>query len=110
MDYNPFLSPEGIGSINGGGGGWIEDSRRVENIRYQTRPAALSAFESRLADDMMQLFSEGVEALEDIVAGLNAAGSLDPQGRPWTQESFTAQIAKAGDALFSKSEGAQDDA
>ena len=54
-DTNFFLQPGGAPTVNGGGGGYIENAAAVENIVFQTRGAALGTFEARLADDLMQV-------------------------------------------------------
>jgi|GEM_PF-2848007 len=104
-DTNFFLQLGGAPTVNGGGGGYIENPAAVENIVFQTRGAALGTFEARLADDLMQVFGAGAENLDDVVQGLNAAGSRDVHGAAWTDASFTAQMAVSAAATFATVEG-----
>jgi len=80
----------------------IEDPRSVENIVFQTRGGALDAFEDKLADDLMAVFGAGAEEVGDVVQGLNAAGSRDRTGAPWTEQTFREQMAASAAALFAE--------
>lgn len=97
-ENNCFLASSRAATF--GGGGVIEDPRAVENIVFQTRAAPPTAFEARLAEDLMAVFGGGAVHLAEVVRGLNEVGSIDPHGLAWTEQSLAAQLRDAGDALF----------
>ncbi|QDK35699.1 recombinase-like helix-turn-helix domain-containing protein [Sphingomonas sp. IC081] len=101
---NPFLHVAARSEAKGGPT-TIEEPKAVENIVFQTRGGPLDPFEDRLADELMTVFDGGAVELEDVVAGLNAAGSRDRAGAPWTGQSFSGQMAASADGLFAASEG-----
>jgi hypothetical protein len=97
MDYNPFLRPWRRPEPNKTAGkGTIETPGEAQNIVWQTRSAAPTAYESDLADALVACFEEGVEELEPLVARLNARGVHAPDGSPWTVASFEREIARLG--------------
>lgn len=100
MENNVFLAGAVAPTVKGGGGGFIEDPRVVENIVFQTRALPLDSFESALADALMAAFGEGAETLEQLADRLNANGNADRAGAPWTEESLAIQLKQSGDALF----------
>lgn len=102
--FNPFLRAE-VCSPSKGGPRMVEDPRAVENFVFQTRSGALDAFEDRLADTLMDVFGAGAEELDDVIAGLNAAGSRDRAGAVWTEQSFQDQMAGSSAGLFAVSTG-----
>src|SRR3546814_5279627 len=83
VTFNPYLAGLKTNAAEPakGGSGNIERPQAVENIPWQTRPAELTAFEMTLADALQAMFREGVEALPDIVARLNASAVQHPAGR-----------------------------
>jgi len=88
MDHNPFLKKDAAG-----GRGTVEETR---NIEWQTRAAPPTEFESRLGDALEQVFGRGIEALREVVEQLNAQGSRDAAGRPWTEASFQETMRRLG--------------
>lgn len=100
MDTNVFLASGPTPTVKGGGGGFIEDPRAVENIVFQTRALPLDPFESDLADALMAAFGEGAETLEALAGSLNRHGSMDRDGRAWDEGSLADQLKQSGDALF----------
>jgi hypothetical protein len=77
----------------------MEQERRVrepENIVWQTRTHAETAFERRLADAMEKAFVGGVTELEALVDYLNAAGVRDEENRAWTVDTYRAVMARLG--------------
>ena len=88
MDYNRFLKEGCCGER-----GAVEVP---ENIEWQTRAAPPTEFENRLADALERVFGRGIEALHEVVEGLNAEGSRDADGRPWTQASFQETLRRLG--------------
>lgn len=96
MDFNPYLAgtvDSDSGDPNKGGPEAIEHPLRTPLIPWQTRPAALTDFESTLADTLMAMFREGVEMLPDIVARLNANGPKHPEGN-WTEANYQSLMAR----------------
>lgn len=104
MHSNPYLSADAASAK--GGPLSIEDPHAVTNIVFQTRSGPLAAFEDRLADALMGVFADGADEIDTVVAGLNAAGSVDSNGDQWTGESFAAQMHASAALLFAKREGA----
>ncbi|MFN6956234.1 MAG: recombinase-like helix-turn-helix domain-containing protein [Acetobacteraceae bacterium] len=96
-DYNPMLRPwQRPEPGSAAGKGAIERPERVVNLVWQTRPAPPSEYENALADHLIACFDAGAEELPDLVAALNARGSRGPDGAPWTEQSFTAEMARLG--------------
>ena len=95
MTFNPYLAGLKVNADepNKGGSGNIERPQAVENIPWQTRPAALTPFEDALADTLQAMFREGVEALPDIVARLNASAVKHPEGN-WTEQNYQSLMAR----------------
>ena len=54
--------------------------------------------QNRLGDALEDLFARGVRDLAEIAAGLNALGVPAPDGRPWTEASFGAEMRRLGGA------------
>ena len=93
MDHNPWLAePRG----SKGNADTVEDPRRPELLRWQTRTRAPTAYEERLADALMTIFSDEVYELPDIVARLNDSGVPDPTGMTWTEAGFEAAMLELG--------------
>lgn len=102
--YNDFLAVEARREAKGGVR-TIETPGQIENFVFQTRAGPLDPFEDRLAGDLMEVFGAGAEEIDDVVAGLNGAGSLDSGGRPWTADSFRQQMAVSAAGLFAPQVG-----
>ena len=97
QDYNPFLKPWRRTSpeINAGKGR-IERPGEVGNIVWQTRAARPTEYQDALANAIIRAFDEGVTALPDMVAKLNSFGVLSPDGTPWTDDRFEAEMRRLG--------------
>ena len=93
MHHNPWLATQ-RGSK--GGADTVEDPRRPELLRWQTRKGPPTAYEERLADALMTIFGDEVCELPGIVARLNDAGIPDPTGSPWTESGFEAAMRELG--------------
>ena len=93
MDYNPWLAAT---RGNKGDADTLEDPRRPELLRWQTRARAPTAYEDRLADALRAIFGDEVHELPGIVARLNDAGIPDPDGAPWTEAGFEAALRELG--------------
>lgn len=66
------------------------------NRARQTLVDPHGAFENRLGDALEAAFAAGAVELPAIVAALNAAGAVARDGRPWTEDSFRAEMARLG--------------
>lgn len=96
MEFNPYLagiSGAADSDANKGGSDAVEHPERTPNIPWQTRPAALTDFESTLADTLMAMFRDGVEDLPAIVARLNTVGPRHPEGS-WTETNYRSLMAR----------------
>jgi hypothetical protein len=97
MDHNPLVKPWlRPRPDDAAGKGAIERPDAVRNIVWQTRAAAPSEYENRLADALVECFGAGIETLEALVARLNAMGVQSPDGAPWTAASFERELARLG--------------
>jgi hypothetical protein len=109
--YNPFLAQPANRS-NGHAGtavaadaaperGSIDAPARAvgnmdENIIWQTRDHAPTAYENRLGDALEAAFESGADSPEAMAAHLNGAGVHAPDGTPWTGASFEAAMRELG--------------
>ncbi len=71
-------------------------NRTLYNETHQNRKTAPTAYESLLGDNIERAFAAGVHNLDGLVAYLNAADSVGPDGKPWTAESYCAEMARLG--------------
>jgi hypothetical protein len=88
MEHNPYLRRAAAGAR-----GAVE---KRENIAWQHRAEPPSEFENRLGDALEQIFARGIEQLADVLRELNGAGSRDREGRPWSEDSFLAEMRRLG--------------
>lgn len=79
-----------------GGAGEFERYDAIRNIRWQTRPVRLTAFEESLADALTAALEGSAASLAEIVTRLNDSGVRDTQGRGWTEDSLAAELARLG--------------
>lgn len=86
MDHNPFLKKTAAG-----GRGAVDHQ---ENIEWQTRAALPTQFENGLGDALERVFAAGAESLAEVVESLNAEGSRDAAGQPWTEASFQDEMKR----------------
>lgn len=63
---------------------------------HQSRHGQPSPYETKLAGAIEEIFGHGTHDLAGLLAELNADGLTAPDGRPWTEESFTAEMHKLG--------------
>jgi hypothetical protein len=63
---------------------------------HQTHPEPISPYENKLAGSLTQVFTDGATTLEETVDGLNALGLPGPGGKPWTNETFRAEMRRLG--------------
>ncbi|MFE3454222.1 recombinase-like helix-turn-helix domain-containing protein [Nonomuraea sp. NPDC059194] len=64
----------------------------------QSRKHELTSYEHALADELEAIFGHGVHDLSGLVAALNETGVRPPDGADWTEESYTAEMARLGAA------------
>jgi thymidylate synthase len=88
MEHNPFLKPGAPGAR-----GAVE---KRANIEWQHRAEPPSEFENRLGDALEQIFGSGIDQLSQVVDELNKSGNRDRAGKPWTEESFQAEMKRLG--------------
>jgi hypothetical protein len=62
----------------------------------QTRRRPTTSYEHALADEIEAIFGKGVWDLAGVVAALNDTSLRLPDGAAWTEERFTAEIARLG--------------
>ena len=97
MDYNPYLKPWREPRPNEEpGSGEIERPSEIKNFVWQTRPALPTEYENQLGDALEVAFESGAVELPDVAARLNEQGVRAPDGKPWTPESFQAEIKRLG--------------
>lgn len=63
---------------------------------HQTRTHPPTAYERKLAGALLEIYGRGSHELAEVVQGLNASSVFPPDGGPWTEASFTAEIARLG--------------
>ncbi len=97
-DYNPRLAAADESEARKGGEATIEDPGRVENLRWQTRPAPRTSEESALADALETIFAAEVYELDGIVERLNRMKIAPPAGAPvWSEASFRTEMRQLAD-------------
>jgi len=68
--------------------------RYLQPNQAQQRPP--NTFEDLLGDALERAFASGITELAPLVNYLNQSGPLGPNGQPWTEQSFEAEINKLG--------------
>ena len=98
MNYNPELKDWQYAKPNENAGtGQIESpDDQYFNIPAQNRASAPTAYETDLCNAMHQLFLKNISELPALVDGLNKMGVVSENGKPWSQESFCAEMARLG--------------
>ncbi|MBL8835322.1 MAG: hypothetical protein JNL66_03710 [Alphaproteobacteria bacterium] len=80
----------------GGAAGAFETYETITNVVWQTRPAAPSDYEYRLADGLMAAFDAGVVDLSALAAHLNQQKISAPDGAAWTEATLAAELQRLG--------------
>ena len=62
----------------------------------QSRDSEPTTFENTLADAIEKAYAEKIQELGSLVQRLNERGTVDPKGKPWTQQSFVEVMRKLG--------------
>ncbi|WP_353941522.1 recombinase-like helix-turn-helix domain-containing protein [Streptomyces sp. HUAS MG91] len=63
---------------------------------HQSRTHEPSPYELKLAATLEEVFTKVGSELADVVRGLNDRQVHAPDGTPWTEESFTAEMHRLG--------------
>lgn len=63
----------------------------------QTHPEPISPYEAKLSGAIMEIFGRGVHDLPGLVEGLNGLGLNAPDGSPWNEDNFRAEMRRLGD-------------
>lgn len=63
---------------------------------HQTHPDPITPYEHKLAGSITEIFSGGATTLAEVVDGLNALGLHGPDGGPWTDDNFRAEMRRLG--------------
>lgn len=63
---------------------------------HQARTGKPTAYEDLLGDSIERAYAAGHHEIDDLLAYLNKAGPLGPDGQAWTPETFQAEMARLG--------------
>ena len=63
---------------------------------HQSRDHEPTSYEIELAGAIEEIFASGAHDLQGLLEGLRATGLNAPDGRPWTEESFVAEMRRLG--------------
>ncbi|MEE4025017.1 recombinase-like helix-turn-helix domain-containing protein [Gordonia sp. PKS22-38] len=63
---------------------------------HQTHPEPITPYERKLAGSLTEIFSGGATTLDEVVDGLNTLGLHGPDGGPWTEQTFRAEMRRLG--------------
>lgn len=63
---------------------------------HQTRDRAPTAHENAIADVIERCYAAGIHDRASLVAELNRADVAGPDGKPWTEASFEAEMKRLG--------------
>lgn len=97
LDHNPYLKPwQRPAPNNVAGKGKFEVPGQAQNIVWQHRAAAPTAYETSLGDALERVFEAGAVTLEEVVEGLNSQNFRTADGQPWTAEHYEAEMARLG--------------
>jgi hypothetical protein len=116
VDHNPFLTQTRIGAPAGSNAnpaprapkialvpqrGSIDPPHRAvgggaENLAWQTRDHAPTAYENALGDAIEAAFEAGADSSAAMAEHLNSQGVHAPDGSPWTAASFETVMRELG--------------
>ena len=63
---------------------------------HQARERPPTSYEDLLGDAIERAYAAGIHGLPELIAQLNRTGPMGPNGQPWTEASFPAEMAKLG--------------
>ncbi|SDJ38109.1 recombinase-like helix-turn-helix domain-containing protein [Streptomyces indicus] len=64
--------------------------------RHQSRTHEPTPYETKLARTLEDIFTLEGHELTDVIAGLNARQVRTPDGAPWTEDTFRAEMKRLG--------------
>jgi hypothetical protein len=65
---------------------------------HQARQREPTQYETLLGDAMERAFGQGLWELDQLVGYLNQSGPLAPNGQPWSEASFAAELKRLANA------------
>ncbi len=95
-EFNPYLRSSPPPSVHVGGKGYIEVPGKAENLRWQTRSTAPTAYENALANALEQAYASGDTTADDIVETLNHRNFRCASGERWTVARLAAEMSALG--------------
>ncbi|MDR3453278.1 MAG: hypothetical protein P4L96_10815 [Rhodoferax sp.] len=72
----------------------MDTERYLEPHQARQRPP--TTFEDLLGDAIERAFAEGIHELPNLVKYLNESGLSGAGGEPWTEQNFSALMARLG--------------
>lgn len=63
----------------------------------QARTGRVTPYEKKLAGALSEIFAGGTKDLPGVVAGLNGLGLNAPDGSPWDEARFRAEMRRLGE-------------
>lgn len=97
LDHNPQLrlwqrpQPNSVA-----GKGAVQMPGHSPNLVWQNRATPPTAYENALGDALEQLFESDATTLAEVVAALNSQNLRLPDGQPWTEARYEAEMARLG--------------
>lgn len=64
---------------------------------FQTRSRPPTSYEHALSDELESIYGRGLHELPEVVAALNESGVRPAGGADWTEETFTAELARVAE-------------
>jgi hypothetical protein len=74
----------------------IQIPGQSELLVWQTRYKEPTVYEQDFVSQLMDAFTQGATALEDVVEALNQQGFRSEAGEKWTAASFTEEMQRLG--------------
>lgn len=63
---------------------------------HQARKATPTTYEDLLGDSIERAYGMSIHDLAGLIGHLNQTGPVGPNGEPWTEKTFTAEMARLG--------------
>lgn len=63
---------------------------------HQSRDHEPTSYEIELAGAIEEVFASGAHELPALIEGLRTTGLRGPDGQPWTEDSFLAEMRRLG--------------
>ena len=74
----------------------IQIPGQSELLVWQTRYKEPTVYEQDFVSQLIEVFTQGATALEDVVDALNQQGFRSEAGEKWTATSFTEEMQRLG--------------